>query len=123
MTTHLARSQPKSLARQGQRAILRRTKAKALGTPGRKTSLKTMLGLGSQLLDRLRMADDHYQEAAKETWQRMQVAWNSGRRGDQRTALTGLQSDLARWTAEDANVAEDGAVQNYRKKLHLVLDH
>jgi hypothetical protein len=118
----LARNQASSLARRGQRALKRQQAHTAPGA-GRKTSLKTMLGLGSQVLDRLQHLDPHYRSSAQATWKRMQIAWDSGQRADQRAALVGLQSVLTQWTAEDANVAGDKTVQGYRKKLHLVLDH
>lgn len=46
-----------------------------------------------------------------------------GSPADARTALTRLQKFLQDMTAADADVAGDDVVQNYRRLLHLVLDH
>lgn len=46
-----------------------------------------------------------------------------GSPADARTALTRLQKCLQDLTAADADVAADDVVQNYRRLLHLVLDH
>lgn len=46
-----------------------------------------------------------------------------GSPADARTALTRLQKFLQELTAADADVAGDEVVQNYRRILHLVLDH
>lgn len=97
------------------------------GRPRRRTGLKRMVGLGSQVLDRLRneprLADDAaFQEQLLGLWGDLEVAWNSTR-ADRRTALTRLQTALRDWTSEDAAIAEDVGVQRYRKQLHLALDH
>lgn len=46
-----------------------------------------------------------------------------GSPADARTALTRLQKYLHDLTAADADVAGDEVVQNYRRLLHVVLDH
>jgi len=97
------------------------------GRPRRRTGLKRMVGLGSQVLDRLlrdpRHANDPQLSARIQTaWDDLAVAWNSTR-ADRRVALTRLQEELRAWTAEDADIAQDRAIQHYRKQLHLTLDH
>lgn len=52
----------------------------------------------------------------------LQIAGN-GSPADVRTALTRLQKLLANLTAADSDVAADLAVQDFRRHLHLCLDH
>lgn len=114
--------QPTTLAERGQQAIYRMRTVNPR-PPGRKASFKTLLGLGSQVLDRLGRQDPHYVQDGLRCWTMMEAAWNSPSRADRRTALTCLQVKLQQWTAEDANVAGDADVQQFRKVLHLALDH
>lgn len=93
----------------------------------RKPSLKRMLTLGSQVLDRLHKSPEFAGDAEmkaqiQEIWETLGVA-KRGSRGDRRVALTRLQAKLREWTQQDAHVADDVAVQRYRRQLHLVLDH
>lgn len=100
-----------------------KTSAKTSSPPGRRPSLKKLLGQGSQVLDRLAKKDPHYGQDGRQCWELMEVAWNSASRADRKTALTCLQIKLQQWTAEDAEVAADGGIQKFRKTLHLALDH
>lgn len=52
----------------------------------------------------------------------LQVA-GKGSPADVRTALTRLQRLLANLTAGDSDVAGDDMVQEFRRNLHLCLDH
>lgn len=52
----------------------------------------------------------------------LQVA-QKGTPADARTALTRLQGLLRSLTAADSDVAADQAVQQFRRRLHLALDH
>lgn len=97
------------------------------GLAPRKPSLKRMVGLGSQVLDRMlqmpELGDDAEMRAEiMDVWKALEVAWTSTQ-GDRRVALTRLQEDLRQWTSAEAYVADDNAIQRYRRKLHLVLDH
>jgi len=95
--------------------------------PRRRPSLKRMIGLGSQVLDRLLnnpalVQDPEMHEEVLGIWNTLEVAWTSTT-ADRRVALTRLQNHLRDWTADDAWVADDKAVQRYRRKLHEALDH
>lgn len=97
------------------------------GPKPRKASLKRMVGLGSQVLDRLlqnpQLAEDEaVREQIMDAWRALEVAWTSTQ-ADRRVALTRLQESLRQWTSEEAIIADDDAIQRYRRKLHLVLDH
>ncbi len=59
----------------------------------------------------------------KEVWDVLALAYDQGTAADHRTALTRLQSLLTNLTEEDADVAGDGRIQGFRRRLHLFLDH
>jgi hypothetical protein len=93
----------------------------------RQPSLKRMIGLGSVILHSMKVhpglaEDASMQDEIMQAWRALEVGWKSTR-GDQRVVLTQFQETLRAWTAEDAYVADDLAVQRYRQKLHQVLDH
>lgn len=85
-----------------------------------------MVVLGSRVLNRL-MAYDYVQEDPEllvqigDIWKTLETAWE-GTQADRIAALTRFQRLLLTWS-EDADVAEEHAVQSYRRKLHLFLDH
>lgn len=90
---------------------------------GSGAKLQKLLIEGSQVLESLSVQDPYIRQDGDECWRKLEVAYDSGVRADQRTALTCLQHKLAAWTAEDADVAGNAFVQGYRKQLHLGLDH
>lgn len=52
----------------------------------------------------------------------LQIAAGSSQ-ADRRTALTRLQSWLRKWTEATAEFSADSEAQDYRKRLHITLDH
>lgn len=65
-------------------------------------------------------ADD---ERCKRVYEVLCVAFDQGSLADARTALTQLQTHLRELTEEDSDVAADLRLQQFRKQLHLILDH
>lgn len=99
----------------------------SLASPGR--SLEGDVGSeaiqsGLELVQRLSQTNVVCQQEAdcKEVAVVLQVA-GRGTAADKRTALTRLQRLLANLTAADSDVAGDVHVQQFRRDLHLALDH
>lgn len=89
----------------------------------RVAGFKLLLVQGSHVLNRLVRIDPQLIPVSRPTWDALSIAYASSSNADARTALTQLQDILHRWTADDADVAEDQVTQRYRQLLHLVLDH
>jgi len=99
-----------------------------LGGPGSRSvggaSGRQAIGTGLGLLQKLLVSNPvcAQDEACQGVVRVLSVA-AEGTDADTMTALTQLQRLLADLTAEDADVAEDEQVQQFRRQLHLALDH
>lgn len=84
----------------------------------------SFLEAGQRCLDHLAIkggyADDPRCRRVREV---LEVAYREGTLADARTALTQLQTCLRSLTEEDADVSSDLELQNFRRQLHMALDH